>query len=248
MKDMYDYATAKQSYQKNQFPNIKVVVTGSGRVGQGAVQVLKDMGIRQVSVTDFLALTFNDAVFTHLSSEDYVTRKDGGTFEKKHFYQNPGAYKSNFLKFAKVADVLIHGIYWDSRAPVLFTRPEMCSADFNIQVIADVTCDIAPQSSIPSTLKASSIAVPVFGYDPVYNTEILPFQEHGIDVMSIDNLPSEMPRDASESFGNQFLTYVLPELLKPQSAVIERATIAKNGKLTPGFEYLEDYVSYSQEA
>ena len=243
MKDMRDYAAAKLHYQELKLPPIKIVVTGTGRVGQGAVQVLSDMGIQQVAPSDFLSNGFASAVFTHLSSVHYVSRKDGATFDKQHFYQYPEAYQSAFAPFASKSDILIHGIYWNSKAPALFTKAEMRLPTFNIKVIADVTCDIAPKSSIPSTLKATTIEEPVFGYHPILEAETEPFQADVIDMMTIDNLPNEMPRDASASFGEQFIKHIVHELSKDESPMLERATIAKDGKLTPRFAYLQDYVS-----
>ncbi|PHN05956.1 NAD(P)-dependent oxidoreductase [Flavilitoribacter nigricans] len=244
MQDFMDYEHVRTYYRDVLIlPPIRIVLTGSGRVGQGANQVLRDMGVREVSPDAFLEQHWSGPVFTHLTSGDYVRRKDGGAFNKKDFYANPDAYESNFARFARVANLFINGIYWNNRAPAFFTREEMSHPDFKIRVIADVTCDIAPVSSIPATLKASTIADPIFGYDPVQNKEVEPFQSGIIDMMTIDNLPSELPRDASQAFGEMFLMHVLPELLKPESKLIERATIAVDGDLGPHFEYLRDYVN-----
>lgn len=247
MQTFMDYEHVRTYYREVlDLPTMKIVLTGSGRVGQGANQVLRDMGIREVSPEAFLEQNWPGPVFTHLTSEDYVRRRDGKAFNKKDFYAQPEAYESKFAPFAQVADLFINGIYWNNRAPAFFTREEMAAADFKIQVIADVTCDIAPVSSIPATLKASTIANPIFGYDPVGNKEVDPFQPGIIDMMTIDNLPSELPRDASRAFGDMFLMQVLPELLKPESALIERATLAIDGQLGKHFQYLEDFVK--QEA
>lgn len=243
MKDFFDYAEAKEQYKKLQLPPLKIVVTGSGRVGQGAVEVLQDMGIRQVGAADFLTQSFDNAVFTHLSSGDYMKRKDGGPFVAADFYSHPEHYCSNFEAFTKVSHVFINGIYWNPKAPAFFDKMEMRKSDFNIKVIADVTCDLAPESSVPSTLKASTIADPVFGYDPFSELESKPYQEHVIDMMTIDNLPSEMPRDASAYFGEQFIQYILSELLHADhSEILQRATVTHHGHLTPSFQYLHHYV------
>jgi saccharopine dehydrogenase (NAD+, L-lysine-forming) len=244
LKDLHDYSEAVAIYKTVYFQKMKIVLTGHGRVGQGAAQVLTDMGIHRLSPNDFLQYDGQEAVFTQLSSEEYVCRKSDGKFDKKEFYANPDRYESHFLAYARKADVMINGIYWDSRSPAFFTKEEMASEHFSIKTIADVTCDIAPVSSIPSTLFASTIAAPVFGYDPVTGEEVPPFTEGVIDMMTIDNLPSELPRDASESFGNQFIEHVLPDLLRPsEQGPIERATIAANGQLMPRFSYLSDYVA-----
>lgn len=242
MKDCLDYAEARQLYKKMEWPPMKVVLTGTGRVGQGAALVLKDMGLRELSPADFLTYEGEQAVFAQLSCEDYVTRKDGAPFETQDFYQRPQDFESSFQPFAEAADVMINGIYWDNAAPAFFTPADMQQPSFRIQVIADVTCDIAPVSSIPSTLRASTIADPVFGYDPKTQVETAPYQPHTVDMMTIDNLPSELPRDASKAFGKQFIEHILPELLQAESKVIERATVAVDGQLGPHFQYLKGYV------
>lgn len=242
MKDFFDYAEAKQFYKAVKFPPVKIVLTGTGRVGNGAAEVLRDMGIREVKPAAFLNDTFEEAVFTQLHSTDYIRHKTKSTFDLNDFYKNPSDYEGVFTPYYKSSDIFINGIYWDKRAPAFFTNTDMQQADFQIRVIADITCDIAPISSVPSTLKASTIADPIYGYDPKTQQETQPHQPHVVDMMTIDNLPSELPRDASRAFGEQFIRAILPELLKEKSDVIERATIAVNGKLTERYRYLQDYV------
>ncbi len=242
LHELHDYAAALPYYQQLELPACRIVLTGTGRVGAGAAKVLDDMGIRRVEPAEFLNEAFPEAVYTQLDGQEYARRKDGAAFEKQHFYSHPEAYASNFLPYAQSADVMINGIYWDNRAPAFFTPQEMARPDFRIRTIADVTCDIAPEASIPSTLQPSTIAEPVYGYH-VYEKQVVePYQPDVVDVMAIDNLPSELPRDASRAFGQQFIEHVLPEFDKPDSAVLERATIAENGKLTDRFAYLQDYV------
>jgi len=242
MKDCYDYAEATKIYKSLSLPPIKIVLTGTGRVGQGAAAVLNDMGIKQIAPFDFLEKDFEHAVFTQLDCEDYAQRKDGSKFNLQDFFKNPKAYESTFKPYAKHSDIMINGIYWDNNAPAFFKKEEMKTSEFNIQVIADVTCDIAPASSIPATLRASTIADPVFGYDPLLGKECEPYQKDCIDMMTIDNLPNELPRDASEAFGEQFIEHVFSELVYADaSEVIERASVTVDGELGPHFSYLKDY-------
>ncbi|MCR9288822.1 MAG: NAD(P)-dependent oxidoreductase [Bacteroidetes bacterium] len=243
MKDCHDYEEAKSIYNNLDWPPMKIVLTGTGRVGMGAAQVLIDMGIKQISPDDFLKKNYEHAVFTQLLCDNYVARKDGKEFNKKDFYKNPHLYKSTFTPFTEVADVMINGIYWDQRAPQFFTQKEMNQPNFNIKVIADVTCDIAPVSSIPSTLRASTIENPIFGYDPEKGCETAPFAPNSIDMMTIDNLPNELCRDASTSFGQQFIQHILPELFKDKSEILERAIVAEKGRLGKYFQYLQNYVN-----
>lgn len=242
MKDYRDYAAAKEDYKRLELSNLKIVVTGTGRVGRGAADVLKDMGIKRVSPKEFLQNDYDHAVFTQLACEDYAKRKDGKAFQRKVFFAHPEDHASKFAPFTKVSDIMINGIFWDNNAPAFFTSEDMQQADFNINVIADVTCDIAPVSSIPSTLRASTIDDPVFGYDASSGKETAAFQDESIDMMTVDNLPNELARDASQSFGKQFIERVLPELLKSDSKVIARATVTENGQLGEHFQYLENYV------
>lgn len=242
MKDFYNYAEAQRYYTEQlSLPPVRIVLTGTGRVGQGAAQVLRDMGIRQVSPNDFLVKTYKEPVFALLMSDDYAARKDGSAFDKDDFHLSPELFKSTFRPFTKVCDLMINGVYWDNQAPAFFTLADMRSPDFSIQAVADITCDIAPVSSIPSTIRASTIAEPIYGFDPKTEQEVEPHQPHVVDMMTIDNLPSELPRDSSEAFGQMFIERVLPELLNPDSEMIERATIARDGKLMGHFGYLEEY-------
>ena len=188
MKDCYDYKEAVEHYKGITFPSLKIILSGTGRVASGAAQVLNDMGIRKVSPRDFLHQSFDSAVYTQLACKDYVAKKDATSFELSGFYENPLEYKSIFAPYAKVGDIFINGIYWDNQAPAFFSKEEMRHPEFNIQVIADVTCDIAPLSSIPSTLRASTIADPFFGYDPNTESETAPFQKGSIDTVSYTHL------------------------------------------------------------
>jgi alanine dehydrogenase len=163
-------------------------------------------------------------------------------FIKNEFYNHPERFESAFEPFTKVTDIFINGIYWDPRSPQFFTLEDMKQPDFKIEVIADVTCDIAPEASVPSTLMPSTIAEPVYSYNPHNQSVGAAFAADSIDVMAIDNLPNELPRDASEFFGKQFIENILPDLLhREHSAIIHNATIAQYGGLTPLYEYLKDY-------
>ncbi|MFT6150155.1 MAG: alanine dehydrogenase [Saprospiraceae bacterium] len=230
--------------EKLELPNIKIVLTGTGRVGQGSAEVLDAMGIRKVKPYDFLTENFEEPVYTQLFCKNYAGRIDESEFNKDEFYTNPELYKSIFEPYTQVADIMINGIYWDNAAPQFFTKEEMKKSDFKIKVIADVTCDIAPVASIPSTLYATTIEKPVFGYNSETEAAEEPYQLNTIDMMTVDNLPNELPRDASNHFGEQFINSVLEELMdKENSDVMRNARITRNGDLTPKFEYLRDYLN-----
>ncbi|MFT5763447.1 MAG: saccharopine dehydrogenase (NAD+, L-lysine-forming) [Saprospiraceae bacterium] len=242
MKDCLDYAETKSRYRSIVFPAMRIVLTGSGRVGNGAAMVLDDMGIKKVSPEAYLNHTFDHAVYTQLNCIDYAQMKDGSAFDKKIFYGQPELFESIFAPYFRSSDIMINGIYWDIEAPAFFTLEEMRSPDFKIKVIADITCDIAPGASIPSTIRASTIDNPVFGFNSETVAEEAPYQEHVIDMMTIDNLPNELPRDASAAFGEQFISYIIDQLSLESSDMIERATIAMDAGLGSHFMYLEHYL------
>lgn len=241
--ECFDVNDLKLELRKVKLSPIKIILTGAGRVGKGSMETLDSAGIRKVNPIDFLTKTFTEPVYVQLSSSDYHVRRAGGHFNREEFHLHPENYNSTFRNFTKVADILMAGAYWNPKAPVLFTRDEMLSPDFKIKVIADITCDI--DGSIPSTKKASTIADPIYDYDPATD-EVKPSisNEKFVTVMAVDNLPCELPRSASDEFGKDLIDKVLPILLKEadQDDIIKRATITENGKLTTYFQYLQDYV------
>jgi len=221
--------------------NQRIVITGGGRVASGAMEILGDVGFRKVSPEEFLSK--NDSnVYTQLDPAYYVRRKENKEFDLKHFFDFPQEYDNSFLPFTKVADMFIACHFWHPRSPVLMTQENMQAADFKIKIIADISCDTP--GPIPSTLKASTIADPFFGYQAKTGKESDPFDLNNITIMSVDNLPGELPRDASEDFGSKLASDVIPSLLGiADPTVIQRATITKDGKLTEAFIYLRDFVN-----
>ncbi|MEO1429557.1 MAG: NAD(P)-dependent oxidoreductase [Cyanobacteria bacterium J06633_8] len=243
MHECYDWAEAQTYYQNLPLSNIKLVVTGEGRVATGAVEVLEKMKIKRISPQEFLEYNSSEAVYTQLAVKDMYRLEGEENFDASHYYQHPEQYVSSFEPYTHAANIMLNGIYWDKRIPAFFSKEDMKRKDFTIRVIADVTCDIAPDSSIPSTIKASSINDPIYGYDPLLSKETEPFQNKCIDVMAVDNLPNELPRDASQDFGNQLISKVWSQLNQADSPMIYEGTIAFNGKLNKPYEYLRDYVS-----
>lgn len=239
--ECFDINDLKLELRKVKLPAVKIILTGGGRVGKGSMETLDTAGIRKVSPHDFLTKQFDEPVYVQLGSADYHSRKDGGHFIREEFHTNPERYESHFLLYAKVADILMAGAFWNPKAPVLFTKEDMKSPAFRVKVIADITCDI--NGSVPSTLRATTIDEPLYDYDPFTYSEKPPLSdEKHVTVMSIDNLPCELPRSASEEFGRDLIDRILKPLFgEDADGVIERATIAKDGKLTPLFAYLSDY-------
>lgn len=241
--DCFDVNDLKIELRKVTLPPVKIVLTGAGRVGKGAMETLDTVGIRKVSPHDFLHQKFDEPVYVQLSSADYHNRIEGGHFNREEFHLHPEKYTGDFVKFAKEADILLAGAYWNPKAPVLFTVKDMLSPDFKIKIIADITCDIG--GSIPSTKIASTIPDPIYDYDPTTDSVQPPLSnDKFVTVMGVDNLPCELPRSASEEFGRDLLDRILPALfIKDSDKVIERATLTKDGAVTNGFSYLKDYAS-----
>ncbi|MBI4929833.1 MAG: alanine dehydrogenase [Bacteroidetes bacterium] len=231
-----------EELKKINLPNLKIIVTGNGRVANGAIELLGLLHIRRITPYEFTHYTFREPTYTQLDSFNYNERMDGTPWNWNDFFKYPEMYRSTFMKYTRWCDLLIHCSFWDPRAPKLFSKEEMRSPEFGISVIADVACDI--NGSVPSTSKASNIAEPFYGYDLKTETITEPFANNAITVMAVDNLPCELPRNASEDFGKELIEKVLPSLLvKDETKLIERGTIAKDGKLMERFEYLKDYVS-----
>jgi saccharopine dehydrogenase (NAD+, L-lysine forming) len=222
--------------------NTKIVLSGFGRVGYGAREILDLLPIIEVSPEEFLTKKFDEPVFTHLEVDDYFARKDGTPFDKKDFYANPHLYKSVFSKFASEADMYIACHYWANTSPIIISREDF-KTNNRLKVVADVSCDI--DGPIACTLKPSTISNPFFGYNR--ETESIDDYKNpeNVMVMSVDNLPCELPKDASEDFGNELLKYILPALfVEDPDKIIERASETNSkGELTEYFTYLESYVN-----
>ncbi|MCL3782295.1 alanine dehydrogenase [Prolixibacteraceae bacterium JC049] len=231
-----------------ELPDVRMVVTGSGRVAGGVLEVLEATGVQRVTPEIYLATDKCDgACYTQLEPGEYVARRGGGEFDLLHFFKEPGMYENAFLPYAEKTDLLISAAFWNPAAPRLFSEEDMKEESFSIEVIADITCDI--DGSIPATQMASSIAEPFYDFNP-YSEELeAPFSnENNITVMAVDNLPCELPKDASLDFGRNLMEKVFPSLFgDDEDGVIARASITKNGQLTEKFSYLHDYVAEKQE-
>jgi hypothetical protein len=220
---------------------VKILVTGGGRVAHGAMETLEPLGLKQVKPREYLSGDFGEAVVCRIDPWDYVTRIDGEAFDLDHFFRHPSMYESTFKPYTKVTDLFIPCHFWDPESPVFMIPSDMREPDFHIRVIADVSCDI--REPIPSTLRASTIANPFYGYDPLTESETGPFDLRSITVMAVDNLPGELPRDASVDFGNMLIEKVLPSVIgSDDEGILERATIVKEGRLTERYAYLQDYL------
>lgn len=232
----------QQLHQVN-LPEIRIAVTGGGRVAGGVIELLDGLNIRKLNVDEYLSGSeFAEPVYVQLNPGDYNQHKAGLPFDLLHFYNHPAEYVGTFGQYLPITDMLIGAAYWDPKAPLLFSLNDTRNYNFRISVIADITCDIG--GSIPTTRRASTIYDPFYDFDPESGEIREPFcSKKHITVMAVDNLPCELPRDASHDFGKNLTEKVLPHLIgNDPDQIIERASISKNGKLTDRFEYLKDYV------
>jgi alanine dehydrogenase len=239
--DLNDRAALNAQLDLLTIPNVKIVLTGSGRVGQGAKEILDHLNIKKVSVDQFINNSFKEAVYVQLDVLDYCKRKDGTTLGKKDFFNYPEAYQSTFDRFTSVADFFIAGHFYGKGAPAFFTREQAKSPRFNLKVVADISCDI--DGPVACTIRPSTIDKPIYGYDAETETEVNFSNASAIAVMAVDNLPCELPKDASEGFGHTFVEKIIPAFFNQDaSGVLKRSKMTENGKLTDAFSYLQAYI------
>jgi alanine dehydrogenase len=219
----------------------KILLTGNGKVAYGAKEMLDAMNIKQVSVDEYLSNTFNEVVYCMIDVLDYNKRKDGQIIDNLDFYNHPETYESNFMRFAEVTDFFIAGHFFGDGSPYLFTREDAKKQNFKIKYVADISCDI--DGPVASTIRPSTITEPIYGYHPKKEKEVNYTDKDAIVVMAVDNLPCELPKDASEGFGEMFLENVIPAFFNnDKDGVLARAKMTENGKLTERFSYLQDYI------
>ncbi|MDO5988976.1 NAD(P)-dependent oxidoreductase [Flavivirga amylovorans] len=242
VESLTDLDAVKATLDKIKLPNIKILLSGTGKVARGAKEILDHLKIKQVSDALYLTSKFTEPVYCLVDVMEYSKRKDGKVGNTEEFYKDATGYESNFMPYAKETDFFIAGHFYGTGAPYLFTREDAKSPDFNINLVADISCDV--DGPVASTLRASTIEEPFYGYDPQSESEVAFNAKDAITVMAVDNLPCELPKDASEGFGEQFLQHVIPAFFNNDAdGILERSRITKNGKLTERFSYLQDFVN-----
>ena len=242
VETLADLDAVKAELDKISLPNIKILLTGTGKVAKGAQEILDHLKIKQVSDALYLTSEFTEPVYCIADVMEYAKRKDGKVGDKFEFYKDPTGYESNFMSYAKQTDFFIAGHFYGDGAPYLFTREDAKHPEFRIKYVADISCDI--DGPVASTLRASTIADPIYGYNPETESEIDYKDEKAITVMAVDNLPCELPKDASEGFGEMFLEHVIPAFYNnDKDGILARSKMTTNtGKLTERYAYLQDYV------
>ncbi len=242
VETLADLDAVKAELDKITLPNIKILLSGTGKVALGAKEILDHLKIKEVSDALYLTTAFTEPVYVMADVMEYAKRADGKVGDKWEFYKDPTGYISNFMPYAKETDFFIAGHFYGNNAPYLFTREDAKSPDFKINLVADISCDV--DGPVASTLKASTIADPFYGYHPETEKEVVFNAKDAITVMAVDNLPCELPKDASEGFGEMFLKHVIPSFFNnDKNEILKRAKITtSDSKLTPRFKYLQDYV------
>lgn len=237
-----DKVELEEELSKVKLPEgFKIVISGMGRVAGGAREILNKVSVEEVTADQLLNGDIDRAQFAQLTVLDYFKKKSGESFVQQEVFDNPANFKSDFFKFATSADMYIPCHYWDDRGPGIISKEELAHPDFQLQVIADISCDIA--GPIASTIRPSTIDNPIYEVNKQSGEEVASSSADTISVMAVDNLPCELPREASTDFGNSLIENILPCLFgEDPDRVIERATIAMNGKLMPAYEYLQSYV------
>jgi len=230
------------TYLKRQIlPPLKIVVTGTGKVGNGVKEILDAMKVKEVTPENYLTKNYTQAVYTQIDVLDYNKRKDGQVLDFIDFHDNPSEYVSDFERFTKVSDIYITAHFHANDAPAILTREMLQANDCKIKIVADISCDV--NGPIACTLRSSTIAEPLYGYLPNENKEVDVFHPAAVVVMAVDNLPCELPKDASEGFGEMFSEHVIPAFFNgDKDGILQRAKITEKGKLTARFSYLQDYV------
>ena len=236
--EINSYEKIKKLISKQNFNKIKILLTGIGNVAKGSMEILKHTNIKQISLNDYLNKKYDEAVFCNISLREHVERNDGKDSSYQDFMLNPHEYKSTTTNYLYSTDMLITGHYWDPKFPKLFSLNQINKFK-NLKIIGDITCDI--NGSIPTTIRSTSIAKPYYSFD-INSMKEIDLCNKGIAVMAVDNLPSELPREASEEFGNSIISEVLPFLIGKDDGRINRATTTSQGKLCPTFRYLENFI------
>lgn len=222
-------------------PALKFVITGTGKVGSGAKEILDAIKIKEITVDNYLTKKYAQAVYVQLDVLEYNKRIDGQSLDFTDFVAHPDEYVSDFEKFTKVTDIYFAGHFYASGAPMILTREMLNASDCKLKVVADISCDV--KGPIACTLRSSTIAEPLYGYFPLEDKEVDVFHPAAVVVMAVDNLPCELPKDASEGFGEQFMEHVIPAFFNgDKDGILKRAKITEKGKLTERFSYLQDYV------
>lgn len=243
-----------------EIPPVVIGITGYGNVSKGAQEIADLLPVEEISPDELLAVKErsdykNNKVFKVVFREEDLSQPRLATekFILGDYYDHPEKYQSVFEKYIPCFTILMNCMYWDSRYPRIVTKKylkENYDPDTHqMKVIGDVTCD--PDGSVECTVKCTMIEDPIFVYNPIDETITMGHEGKGLLVMAVDILPSELPRESSETFSYALLPYV-KDIVNTDFSVsfddlklpppIKRAMILHNGNFTPDFSYMNEYL------
>lgn len=236
-------------------------IAGYGNVSRGAQAILDQLPTRQVSPQELLSLGQEEepernviykVVFKEEDTVEPVNQ--GQPFDLQEFFQHPERYRSRFDTYLPRLTVLVNCIYWDKPYPRLLTKEAARrlyagEPSPRLRVIGDISCDI--EGGIEPTVKATELDEPAFVWDPITGQAIDGVAGQGPAIMAVDNLPCELPVEASATFGDALLPF-LPALAACDFSIgfetcslppeLKRATIVYQGQLTPEYMYLQKFL------
>jgi len=233
-------------------------IAGYGNVSRGCQEILDCLPVREIAVADLAATAkasvdeVGPLIKVVFREEDMVEpRSSDAQFVLQDYYQHPRNYVGVFERHLPSLDLLANTIYWEEKYPRLVTR-KWARANYGagksprLQVIGDISCDI--EGSIELTLKAPQPDNPCYVYDPETKSVSDGVEGVGPVIMAVDNLPCELPREASQHF-SKVLRDMVPALAQADfdqdldslqlPSYLKKAIITHKGELTPGFRYLQ---------
>ena len=242
VKDVKDYMELVHTYFGLKLPNIKIAVTGTGRVAHGILEIMNLLDVQQVEPEDYISRTYAYPVYVNLKGANLYIHKHTGKYNREDFHSHPQNYNCLFNQYLNHTHILMNGIYWEQGIPPLFTLDDLKDDNYALTTIADITDDA--HGSVPINLGDASSEDPVYGVDINTLQKTIPYLSNSIDIMAVGNLPNELPRDASRFFGEQLIKYVLPDLIEEGNDIIRKATMLEKGKLTSHYNYLNQYAQH----
>ncbi len=234
-------------------------VLGYGNVSKGAQYILNALPTKHITPQELENLWQHKNWDKHtiyvvvFKEEHLVAHNNGKAFELQDYYQHPENYHSVFEKYLPYLSVIINAIYWEARYPRFVTWEVLArlyrKGQLRLQGIADISCDV--NGSIECDTHCTDSGNPAYRIFPQTKTVEEGYLGPGIVLLAVDNLPAELPNDASRFFSKQ-LTPFVPGIIKAdfdkpleQSGLpeeIQRAVIVYKGILTPDFQYLQEYL------
>ena len=242
VKEVKDYMELIHTYFGLKLPNIKIAITGSGRVAHGILEIMNLMDVQQVEPDEYINRKYAYPVYVHLKGADLYIHKTKDSYDRADFHAHPENYNCLFNNYINHTHILMNGIYWEKGIPPLFTVEDLKEDDYALTTIADITDDA--HGSVPINLGDATSEAPVYGVEINTLQKTAPYLPNCIDVMAVGNLPNELPRDASRFFGEQLIKYVLPDLIGAGNDIIKKATMLEKGKLTAHYHFLNSYAQH----